>query len=218
MAADGSSSRTRPRRRALTVAATLLAVGLAGVVAPNAWVALAARGHGFSSLASVPARSVAIVPGASVAGGRPLTSLHDRLEAALALYREGRVKAILVSGNDTAASPEVTVMRDWLRARDVPPSDVWIDDGGARTRETMLRAAAVYDVKDAVVCTQRLYLPRAVFLARLAGIDAVGVGLPTRAASSPRSVGQEVLKTSLAFFESYLRIAPDHRQTVALSP
>jgi SanA protein len=38
----------------------------------------------------------------------------------------------------------------------------------------MLRAARVFEVHDAVVCTQAFHLPRALYLARHAGIDAVG--------------------------------------------
>jgi SanA protein len=39
----------------------------------------------------------------------------------------------------------------------------------------MARAAEIYRVRSAIVCTQAYHLPRAVFLARRAGIDAVGL-------------------------------------------
>jgi hypothetical protein len=47
-----------------------------------------------------------------------------------------------------------------------------------------------------------------VFLARQAGIDAVGIGLPSPISGSARNVGTEMLKTALAFYESYLRQGP----------
>src|SRR5258707_1016876 len=84
----------------------------------------------FSDLSAVPARSVAIVPGSGVADGRPGPPLRVRLETALALYQSGRVKTILVSGNDTEASPEVSVMYAWLLRRGVPVGDIWTDEGG----------------------------------------------------------------------------------------
>jgi vancomycin permeability regulator SanA len=183
-------------------------VAVAGVVAPNMWVVRAASAHAYAQVASAPARTVAIVPGAAVYRGRPGTSLTGRLETALALYRDGQVKAIFVSGNDSASSPEVTVMRHWLQAQGVPASDVISDDRGSRTRNTMLDAAAQFGVGDAIVCTQDLYVDRAVFLARQAGIDAVGIGLPSPISGSARNVGTEMLKTALAFYESYLRQGP----------
>jgi vancomycin permeability regulator SanA len=134
--------------------------------------------------------------------------LEARLEAALALYRAGQVKAILVSGNDTAASPEVTAMRTWLRERAVPERDVIADAGGARTRDTMNRAADIHDVRDAIVCTQDVAAARTVYIARQAGIDAVSVGVASRLGESNRYMGGETLKTTLAVIEERLREGP----------
>src|SRR3954468_16189916 len=116
----------------LAIAGVLLAV--AGVVVPNMWVARAVGAHAYAQVSSAPSRSIAIVPGAAVYRGQPLASLTGRLETALTLYRDGQVKAILVSGTDSAGSPEVSVMRRWLRAHDVPASDIASDDHGSRTR------------------------------------------------------------------------------------
>jgi vancomycin permeability regulator SanA len=174
------------------------------VAGTNAWVRADVGTRLYASADAVPARSVAIVPGAALAKGRAAGTLSRRLETALALYRTGRVRAILVSGNDSAVSPEVSAMNDWLRERGVPAADIWSDVGGSRTRETMLNAAGVFDVREAVICTQAPYAGRALFLARHAGIDAIAVGLPSPGARSARGVALESLKTTLAFFESYL--------------
>lgn len=210
--------RTLPssRRHAfLAVAAGVGAVIATLVVAgTNAWVRGAASGRAYASTSEVPARSVAIVPGAALRDGRPAGTLTQRLETALGLYRQGRVRAIVISGNDIAASPEVAVMHAWLRDRDVPEHDIWSDPRGSRTRETMLNAAATFDVTDAVICTQTEYADRALFLARQAGIDAVAVGRGPRAARSLRARGLEALKTTAAVFESYLRSGPTRGTTV----
>jgi vancomycin permeability regulator SanA len=183
-------------------------LALAGLVGSNAWVAWRSRGYAYDSAATVPSRSIAIVLGSRVFEGKPLHIVRSRLEAALDLYRAGRVKAILVSGNDSAAGPEVTVMGAWLRAHGVPAGDVWSDAGGSRTRETMNRAAALYGVTDAVVCTQTVNMDRSLYLARQAGIDAVGLALPTDLGRSKRYMATESLKTTLAFAESALRPMP----------
>jgi SanA protein len=190
-----------------------MVLAAAAVALPNLWVAHATHLRTYGTLEDVPQRSVAIVPGTSVYGGQPGWCSTDRLKAALALYRAGRVKAIVVSGNDTQASPEVSVMRSWLMERGVPAADVWSDPAGSRTRETMLNATRVFGVKDAIICTQDLYVQRTLFLASQAGLDAVGVGLPTGLSRSSRLVGVEALKTTLAFAESYLRAGPDVART-----
>jgi SanA protein len=198
------TARARGRRIAAAVASLAL-VGLTGLAASNAWVARASRGYVYESADAIPSRDVAIVPGSRVYGGQPFLILRARLEAALALYQAGRVKAILVSGDDSAVSPEVTVMGAWLRQHGVRAADVWSDAGGSRTRETMNRAAALYGVTGAIVCTQTVNMDRTLYLARAAGIDAVGLALPTNLGQSKRYMAKESLKTTLAFAESQLR-------------
>ena len=210
--------------RAGGIAGALVLLAGAGLVGSNAWVQHAANGRTYDSVEAVPARSVAIVPGARVVGGKPFDHLRGRLETALMLYRGGRVKKILVSGNDTAASPEASVMSAWLRERGVAAADILVDTGGSRTRDTMDRAADVFDITDAVICTQDVNTSRSVFLAERAGIDAVAVSVPSTLWESARYMRMEALKTALAFFESYVHrrtnvsgadLGPAHRAAIA---
>jgi SanA protein len=185
-------------------------VALAAIATPAAWIEQGAKGGVFSTAEMVPRRDVAIVPGATVVAGQPGWSLTDRLTAALSLYRSGRVKRILISGLDTKEQPEVPVMYRWLKDRGMPEGDLLVDEAGARTVHTMWNAASRFRVDDAVVCTQSLYMARALFLARQAGIDAVGLALETPLRNTSRAVGTEALKSALAFIEGHLRPLPDH--------
>lgn len=177
-----------------------LAVGLV-VGGTNWWVriGLAKRSHG--ALSALPAREVAIVPGSPTWKREAKAVLLTRLEAALELYRAGRVRAILVSGIDSARDPETSAMRAWLQAHGVQERDILSDDRGYRTRETMYRAIRYYAVTDAIICTEAFAMPRTLYLARENGIDAVGYELPSRLGRVPRRVGIEALKTTLAVFE-----------------
>jgi vancomycin permeability regulator SanA len=186
-------------------AAGLFVLAFAGIAGSNAWVAHAANGRSYDSVASVPARSIAIVPGARVYDGKPFVHLEARLQMALSLYQAGRVKAILVSGNESAESAEVKAMTTWLLERGVEPRDILADGGGSRTRETMNRAAEIFDVHDAVVCTQDVNVARSVYLAQQAGIDAIAVAAPSTLARSAGYMRNETLKTTLAVIESLLR-------------
>lgn len=126
-------------------------------------------------LDAVPARSVVIVPGAGLTpDGRPMGFLTERLTCAEALFRSGRAQHILVSGDgSTVDHDEPNAMRRWLVARGLPESKIQMDYAGFRTRDTMQRAARVFLVKDAIICTQGLHANRTAFLALDAGLDAV---------------------------------------------
>ena len=160
--------------RSLAVVAALAVMFVAGT---NAWVRVRVEGRAYASLDSVPARAIAIVPGAPTSRQQVKAALKGRLEGALSLYRSGRARAILVSGIDTARDPETSASRAWLLEHGVPGRDIMSDSQGTRTRETMYRAMHTYSVDQAIVCTERFAMPRALFLANQNGIDAVGYEL-----------------------------------------
>jgi vancomycin permeability regulator SanA len=195
-------------RRLLFIGGAIALLAAGSIAYPNAVVAYAAEGFEYQVATTVPNRRVAIVPGARVHQGKPFVHLTARLEAALSLYRLGRVKSILVSGNNTEAAPEVNAMRVWLVEHGVPTGDIWTDEGGLRTRETMNRAVSIFGVTDAVVCTEDVNMARALFLARQSGIDAVGMTIPSRLDKSRRYTATEALKITYAFYESSLNGRP----------
>ncbi len=190
----------------------VLSVG--GVLGVSGWMKSETSDHRFERLEDVPARPVAIVPGARVLpGGVPSHALEDRLAAALALYEAGRVGRVLVSGDHGQdAYDEPNAMRRWLLERGVPSDAIFMDHAGFRTLDTMERAARVFGVKAAVVCTQRFHLPRSVFLARRAGIDAVGLVADRREyLNATRDEARELLARSRAFADSYIfDVQPRH--------
>ena len=170
-------TRRKWARRALCGAAALVVPGAGLVIASSAWIERASATRIVRRVADAPARTVAIVLGARVyPDGSPSPMLEDRLETARALYIAGKVRRILVSGDHgTRGYDEVNGMHRWLVRHGVPERDVFLDHAGLRTLDTMARAAKVFGVRDAIVCTQEFHLARAVFLARHAGIDAVGI-------------------------------------------
>lgn len=188
----------------LGLAVALAATGAA--VAANLWIERRSRAWIHASLETVPPRTVAIVPGARVwRDGTPSPPLQDRLQTALDLYRAGRVRKVLVSGDHHAPEyDEVNAMWRWLRERGVPPEDLFLDHAGLRTLDTMERARRVFLVEDAVVCTQAFHLPRSVFLARRAGIDAVGLVADRRTYTHARANAvREFLASAVAVLDSY---------------
>ena len=137
---------------------------------------------GLPAAAEAPPAPVALVLGARVwPSGKPSASLRDRLDAARWLWSQGKVQKVLVSGdNGQAAYNEVGAMRRWLIDHGVPSKVIYMDHAGFRTYDSMQRAARVFGVTEAIICTQAFHLPRSIFLARHAGIKAWGVAANQR--------------------------------------
>lgn len=119
---------------------------------------------------------VALIPGASVLPNKkPSNTLLGRLRAGIELYNKNIVPKLLLSGdNQDRYYDEVHAMRDYCLRHGVKPEDIFLDHKGQRTYDTMLRASRVFGVKTAVVVSQELYLPRALFLAESLGLKAEG--------------------------------------------
>ena len=147
------------------------------VVGSNAYVLLGAEGESTAVVAEVPHAQVAIVPGALVMpSGKMSPMLAARVRQASALWHAGKVGKILVSGDHhTWAYDEPDTMRKALVADGIPPRDVFEDHAGFDTWATMVRARGIFGVRNAVVVTQGFHMPRALFLADEAGIDATGL-------------------------------------------
>jgi vancomycin permeability regulator SanA len=168
------------RRHPVVTGATgvvLLAVLVLGL--SYAWVRTDSADHLYRT-DTAPSAPVALVLGAGLRpDGSPSQYLQDRLDDAATLYRNGRVSALLVSGdNGTTTHDEPTAMRDYLAAHGVPAAQIIRDYAGFDTHDSCVRAKRIFGVDRALVVTQEFHLPRAVFLCRQAGIEAAGVADP----------------------------------------
>lgn len=174
----------RPRRWWRWLVAGLVSV-LVLIGAADGWVVWATRARRLARVEDAPARADALVLGNRVfPGGYPSIELALRLRAGLQLYQLGRARRLIVSGLMRAKSgyDEPAVMAAWLESRGVPARDIVLDRGGYRTAASMADAAAM-GVRSLLVVSQPYHLPRALYLARHAGIDAVGV--PAREGTRP---------------------------------
>jgi SanA protein len=162
-------------RTLLGGAGIVVLLGLVVGVA-NAVVLLGGRGAKTDPQA-VPHAQAALLLGALVQpDGRPSGMLEDRIRSAAALYREGRVDKVLASGDHGRRDyDEVNAMRRELVALGVPDDDVFTDHAGFATLDSVVRARKVFNVHSVTVVTQPFHMPRALWLARHAGLTAYGL-------------------------------------------
>jgi len=189
------------------VAAAAAGLLLATIGAVSAYVALTTASARFVSTADVPLKPVAVVFGAGIeADGEPSGMLADRLDAAIDLYRSGRVKKLLFSGdNGSVTYNEVGAMLRYALRRGVPATAMTPDYAGFNTYATCYRAKTIFGVQSATLVTQRYHLPRALYICHRLGIDVVGVGTPDWGREPDgmmlHLVAREYLATLLASFE-----------------
>ena len=161
---------------------TLVSIAILGVLGIGIItdVNLSTGRYRISNSASLPHENVAIVFGAHVfRSGMPSLVLHDRLEAAIALYKQGIVRKLLVSGDNRFVDyNEPDAMRAYALRHGVSQQDVIADYAGRDTYDTCYRAKHIFGVNEAILVTQAFHAPRTVYIARGVGINAVAYAVP----------------------------------------
>ena len=154
---------------------------------------------------------VALILGTSrwVRGG-PNLFYHARIQAAAELFHSGKVRGVLVSGdNGSIYYNEPEAMRRDLVALGVPDRFITLDYAGFRTLDSVVRAKEVFGLDRVIIVSQRFHAERAVFLARHLGLEATGL-----AAADPETFGRvrvrarEVLARSAAVLDLVIGRGP----------
>ncbi|MFJ8195724.1 vancomycin high temperature exclusion protein [Streptomyces sp. NPDC096152] len=166
--------RTRGGRRRLVQA---LVAGCVLALLPATWM-YTVTGDRLRTTADVPRTEVAVVFGAGLWDGEPSPYLAHRLDAAAELYRAGRIRAVLVTGDNSRDDyDEPDAMRAYLTRHGVPGTRVVTDYAGFDTWDSCVRARKIFGVRRAVLISQAFHIRRAVALCDAAGVDSWGVGV-----------------------------------------
>ncbi len=121
--------------------------------------------------------NVGLVLGAGVLpSGEPTEYLKNRLDTAVALYKQGNIKKLLLSGDNRERNyNEPQNMRLYVLEKGIPDNDIVLDFAGLNTYDSCYRAQYIFGLSAVTVITQGYHLPRAVFTCQSLGIKTVGV-------------------------------------------
>lgn len=172
------TSRRTLRRITLSLGIIFALGGPAVLLVCDRWVAGSADGRIYASAEDAPARDVALVLGTkpTVSGGRQNLYFKHRIDAAAALFHGGKVRHVLVSGdNHTRDYDEPSAMRDALVERGVPAAAITLDYAGFRTLDSVVRAREVFGQHRCIIVSQQFHAQRALFIADRRGIDAIAL-------------------------------------------
>lgn len=159
--------------RKVAICFLLLLVFVAGV---NAWMVRSARDFIYKDISSVPKNDVGLVLGTGPFTAKGNTNLHFtvRVEAAAQLLKSGKVKHLLLSGdNHIRGYDEPTEMKNALLKLGVQESAMTLDYAGFRTLDSMERARKVFGQTKVTLITEEFHAARSVFLARNFGLEPV---------------------------------------------
>ncbi|MFE8943783.1 SanA/YdcF family protein [Streptomyces sp. NPDC003233] len=166
--------RTRTGQRRLVQA---VMAGCVLALLPATWLFVSTADR-LRTTADAPSAPVAVVFGAGLWNGEPSPYLAHRLDAAARLYRAGRIKVVLVTGDNSRKDyDEPDAMRAYLQKHGVPGRRIVSDYAGFDTWDSCVRAKKIFGVDRAVLISQGFHIRRAVALCEAAGVDSYGVGV-----------------------------------------
>ncbi len=147
---------------------------------PATWLFVSTADR-LGTTADAPRTEVAVVFGAGLWDGEPSPYLAHRLDAAAKLYDEGRVKVVLVTGDNSRKDyDEPDAMRAYLIRHGVPDARIVSDYAGVDTWDSCVRAKKIFGVDEAVLISQGFHIRRAVALCEAAGVRSYGVGVDAK--------------------------------------
>ena len=133
-----------------------------------------------------PERPYLIVLGAAVYGDRPSLTLVRRLEGARDYLLEYPKSTVIVSGGMGKGEtvPEGDAMRDWLIQNGIPEERILTETAATSTRENLAYSFALIRSRgddpdgNVAIVSSAYHLFRAKTMARMQGVNAVGVAAP----------------------------------------
>ena len=148
------------------------------IAACNVYVNIFSSRFLFDQSASITQNQYGLILGTSkyLLGGGNNAYFDHRIQAAALLYQAGVINQIICSGDNLSDKyyNEPKAMSKALQALGIPDSVIWLDREGLNTKQSVQNYIKNYDIISVTIITQKFHNQRAIFIARKAGLDAIG--------------------------------------------
>ncbi|MDF2438065.1 MAG: hypothetical protein K0Q95_2441 [Bacteroidota bacterium] len=199
---------TLPVRRILSWFLILLLMTVSVAVICNLWVIKSTELQIFNDPAKIESRTVGLLLGTSKLNryGEPNLFFRYRIEAAATLYKAGKIKHIIVSGDNSKTEyDETTDMHDALVEAGVPDTCITLDYAGFRTLDSVVRCLKIFGQNDIIIISQEFHNERALFIANHYKMNALAFSAQDVPASySLRTTAREYLAKCKAVLDLYI--------------
>jgi SanA protein len=146
------------------------------IICIDFWVSKDVKNQLYNNIQSTPYNRVGLLLGTSkfAKGGKQNLFYKYRINAAVALYKSGKIDFILVSGdNSDETYNEPKQMRKDLIKQGIPSIKIVLDYAGFRTLDSVIRAKEVFGVNEVTIISQQFHNERAVYLANRRNLKAI---------------------------------------------
>ena len=157
-------------------------------------------------IADLPEADTIIVFGALVYSDEMVSEvLAKRLDVGIEAYQAGKASTIIVSGDHGQNEyDEVTAMKNYLVSKGIPREAIFMDHAGFNTYDSLYRARDVFEVKKAILVTQKIHLKRALFIAKCLDLEVTGaVAIPNQSDAKIQRV-REIGARTKAFLQAVI--------------
>ena len=163
-------------KRLIKAIIALLFGGAMVVLLSNWWVVFNTRNQIYFDMSELPVNEYGLVLGTSkfVRTGKENLFFRYRMEATARLWKEGKVKYLILSGNnDSEYYNEPVDMQRALVKLDVPASVMTLDYAGFRTFDSVVRCKSVFKQNKITIISQNFHNARALYIGNHEGMEAI---------------------------------------------
>lgn len=107
--------------------------------------------------------------------GESTKILKDRADKVVELFKQGKIRTILVIGDaNSAYGNEVEKIVNILKSNNIPDFEIIIDSDTKRLYDVCWKAKSIYKINNAILISQDFQLPRFLYLCNSLGIESIG--------------------------------------------
>ncbi|MBK6283650.1 MAG: YdcF family protein [Draconibacterium sp.] len=152
-------------------------LSLIGIIGADRLVEKIASNKVYNSTKEIPHNKVGLFLGTSkiLSNGRINLYYKYRIDAAVRLFKAGKVNFILVSGdNSTKDYDEPSTIKEDLIKNGIPANRIYLDYAGFRTLDSVVRCKEIFGQNSITIISQQFHNERAIYIAKRKDIEAVG--------------------------------------------
>ncbi len=164
-------------KKILKIGVLIGILSVIGIFGTDRLVEKSASDKVFNSTKEIPHNKVGLFLGTGkiLSNGRINLYYKYRIEAAVKLFKAGKVDFILVSGdNSTKNYDEPSTIKEDLIKKGIPSSKIYLDYAGFRTLDSVVRCKEIFGQSSITVISQQFHNERAIYIAKRKDINAIG--------------------------------------------
>ncbi|MBU3012795.1 YdcF family protein [Polaribacter vadi] len=131
----------------------------------------------FSETKNIPENKIGLILGTSKYLRNGYINLYYkyRLDAAINLFKSGKINFIVISGDNGSKSyDEPTDFKNDLIKAGIPENKIFLDYAGFRTLDSVIRIKEIFGQNSVTIISQKFHNERAIYLAEHFNIKAIG--------------------------------------------